>query len=116
MEAQEDRRRPPATEGGDPGIAHVIECHPRPRPEPGGGLGRPVLPQLVGVHAERQTGGRGRRPHPLQVIERERDVLDVDVDRIGESSAAAAGSSLATLHAPILTGPAVGKPRDTRAA
>ena len=64
--------------------AQVVQVVGAPRAQRDGRFGRPARTELIGVDAERQPGERGRARDGRQIVERERDVLHVDVDLIGE--------------------------------
>ena len=74
-----------STKHGDARRAQMVQVVRAPRAQCDGRLRRAALPELVGVDAQRQPGASGRVSHRCQVLERERDVLHVDVDLIGES-------------------------------
>ena len=65
-----------------------------PSSERDGGLGRAGGTELVGVTSERQARRRGRLGHRRQVVERERDVLDVDVHGVGQPLGRGRGDQL----------------------
>jgi hypothetical protein len=62
----------------------MIEMVGAPGAEGHGGLGRTARTELIGVDAQGQPNTRGRRGDGRKIVQRERDVLHVDVDLIDE--------------------------------
>ena len=73
-----------AAEGRDPVGGDVVQVVGAPRAEPHGRLGGTRGAELIRVAPDRQAVRSGGLGDGREVLERERDVLDVDVDGVGE--------------------------------
>ena len=104
-------------QGPHPVVSAVVQMVGAPGAEPHRRLGGSAGPELVGVHAQREAGRRGGSRDGLEVVEREGDVLDVDVHRVRESPRLPpTGSAPRTRPAPSLSVPCFRARRDRRAA
>ena len=86
---------PPATpSAATPAALSVVQVIGAPRSQGDGGLRRAARAELIGVDAQREPGARRRCGDGREVVERERDVLHVDVDLVDETFGRRGGDQL----------------------